>query len=109
MRLSPNVKMVLSCYYIAKVFRRHYPIRWARDSSGPQPKRLVGLTGLEPVTLRLSSACSNQLSYRPKSAPSTNDSKRQRRQLPLTFVVVHWCSLASALATGGKGTRTPDL
>ena len=27
----------------------------------------VGLTGLEPVTLRLSSACSNQLSYRPKS------------------------------------------
>jgi hypothetical protein len=26
---------------------------------------LVGLTGFEPVTLRLSSACSNQLSYRP--------------------------------------------
>ena len=28
--------------------------------------RVVGLTGFEPVTLRLSSACSNQLSYRPK-------------------------------------------
>jgi hypothetical protein len=28
-------------------------------------RKLVGLTGLEPVTLRLSSACSNQLSYRP--------------------------------------------
>ncbi len=27
----------------------------------------MGLTGLEPVTLRLSSACSNQLSYRPGS------------------------------------------
>jgi hypothetical protein len=26
----------------------------------------MGLTGLEPVTLRLSSACSNQLSYRPE-------------------------------------------
>ena len=26
---------------------------------------LVGVTGLEPVTLRLSSACSNQLSYTP--------------------------------------------
>ena len=26
----------------------------------------MGLTGLEPVTLRLSRACSNQLSYRPK-------------------------------------------
>jgi hypothetical protein len=28
----------------------------------------MGLTGLEPVTLRLSSACSNQLSYRPGAA-----------------------------------------
>jgi hypothetical protein len=27
--------------------------------------KMVGLTGFEPVTLRLSSACSNQLSYRP--------------------------------------------
>ena len=25
---------------------------------------MVGVTGVEPVTLRLSSACSNQLSYR---------------------------------------------
>lgn len=29
---------------------------------------VVGLTGFEPVTLRLSSACSNQLSYRPKES-----------------------------------------
>ena len=27
--------------------------------------QVVGVTGFEPVTLRLSSACSNQLSYRP--------------------------------------------
>ena len=27
--------------------------------------RMVGVTGVEPVTLRLSSACSNQLSYTP--------------------------------------------
>jgi hypothetical protein len=33
----------------------------------------VGLTGLEPVTLRLSSACSNQLSYRPGSAAKPPD------------------------------------
>jgi hypothetical protein len=26
----------------------------------------MGLIGLEPMTLRLSSACSNQLSYRPE-------------------------------------------
>ena len=31
---------------------------------------MVGLTGLEPVTPRLSSACSNQLSYRPHSKRS---------------------------------------
>jgi len=33
----------------------------------PRPRRLgmVGVTGVEPVTLRLSSACSNQLSYTP--------------------------------------------
>ena len=29
---------------------------------------MVGVTGLEPVTLRLSSACSNQLSYTPGAA-----------------------------------------
>ncbi len=28
-------------------------------------QEVVGLTGFEPVTPRLSSACSNQLSYRP--------------------------------------------
>ena len=27
--------------------------------------KVVGVTGIEPVTLRLSSACSNQLSYTP--------------------------------------------
>src|SRR6266566_8088956 len=34
------------------------------ESFDPELQRM-GLTGLEPVTLRLSSACSNQLSYRP--------------------------------------------
>jgi hypothetical protein len=34
------------------------------ESFDPELRRM-GLTGLEPVTLRLSSACSNQLSYRP--------------------------------------------
>ena len=38
------------------------------ESIIPKPARNVGLTGLEPVTLRLSSACSNQLSYRPKKS-----------------------------------------
>src|SRR5438874_9608604 len=37
------------------------------------PARRLGLTGLEPVTLRLSSACSNQLSYRPGATASPLD------------------------------------
>ena len=34
-------------------------------SSRAVRSRVVGVTGVEPVTLRLSSACSNQLSYTP--------------------------------------------
>ena len=33
---------------------------------------MVGLAGLEPATPRLSSVCSNQLSYRPSDYPLTN-------------------------------------
>ncbi len=40
------------------------------DSGGGGGGGAVGLTGLEPVTLRLSSACSNQLSYRPWVVPA---------------------------------------
>ncbi len=48
----------------------------------------MGLTGLEPVTLRLSSACSNQLSYRP--AVTIRPGKTN-------------------ILGGGKGIRTPDI
>ena len=33
--------------------------------AAPRASEVVGVTGVEPVTLRLSSACSNQLSYTP--------------------------------------------
>src|SRR5687768_3141382 len=36
---------------------------------------VVGLTGLEPVTPRLSSACSNQLSYKPDLIGSSSKTK----------------------------------
>ena len=40
--------------------------------------RSVGLKGFEPLTLRLSSACSNQLSYRPGRGGSAADVKSDR-------------------------------
>jgi hypothetical protein len=48
------------------------PLESIYDSYRKNSKRVdyyqvVGLIGLEPMTLRLSSACSNQLSYRPKN------------------------------------------
>ena len=49
---------------------------------------LVGVTGFEPVTLRLSSACSNQLSYTPDRAglcPKRFELVELRRFELLTF------------------------
>ena len=57
-----------------------------RENSKRGVTKMVGLIGLEPMTLRLSSACSNQLSYRP-------------------FVV----QLNIAKGNGGTGVRTPDI
>ena len=35
------------------------------ETSSPKSLKMVGLAGFEPATPRLSSVCSNQLSYRP--------------------------------------------
>ncbi len=45
--------------------RTSLPFFWEGRVNLFRVRAVVGLTGLEPVTLRLSSACSNQLSYRP--------------------------------------------
>ena len=50
---------------------------------------MVGLTGLEPVTPRLSSVCSNQLSYKP-----------YRKVIPLIIVTQNG---------GAEEIRTPDI
>ena len=62
------------------------PLFYVKEEAAKNSGAPVGLTGLEPVTLRLSSACSNQLSYRP-------------------WVVVR----EAGGHGGGKGIRTPDL
>ena len=38
-------------------------------------QKVVGVTGFEPVTLRLSSACSNQLSYTPVMVGGAEESR----------------------------------
>ena len=54
---------------------------------------LVGVAGFEPATLRLSSACSNQLSYTPL----------------LSGLIVEVSNPTMNSFGGGKGIRTPDL
>ena len=53
---------------------------------------LVGVAGFEPATLRLSSACSNQLSY----TPGLQILRSPQGE-------------GGGPVGGGKGTRTPDL
>ena len=59
-------KWCVSCLFIAAILQSGFILLdLARRSTSPSTEASLGLTGLEPVTLRLSSACSNQLSYRP--------------------------------------------
>lgn len=48
-----------------------YQLSYApRGVSAPGSSQMVGLSGLEPETSRLSGVCSNQLSYKPMRARS---------------------------------------
>ena len=47
----------------------------------PAGREMVGLKGFEPLTLRLSSACSNQLSYRPEKIPDRRGRKIGEEEL----------------------------
>ena len=50
-----------------------FGVRYRKNSK--RANVVVGLIGLEPMTLRLSSACSNQLSYRPEGGPAVRNVK----------------------------------
>lgn len=66
---------------------------------------LVGLTGLEPGDpRRLSSACSNQLSYRPGLGLLRDSYQR----LKISYQSLLFLSLFTETG-GGTGTRTPDI
>ena len=51
------------------------------------------------MTLRLSSACSNQLSYRPMASP----------RLAISNLKSQISNCSAFAGRGGKGTRTPDI
>ena len=77
---------------------------------------MVGLIGLEPMTLRLSSACSNQLSYRPKVSIKSLSLKfkvktdgRQLFQADSELQNLKLNSENLKLFCGGRGIRTPDI
>jgi hypothetical protein len=81
----------------------------------------VGLKGFEPLTLRLSSACSNQLSYRPEnftlsildSSSATSGpllkSTIQNRKSKMAVGLRQDGVTFSLGENGGKGIRTPDF
>ena len=68
----------------------------------PLGGKMVGVTGVEPVTLRLSSACSNQLSYTPDS--------NAKWRMENAELIPHFALCILHLNVGGaEEIRTPDL
>src|SRR5215831_14402937 len=63
---------------------------------------VVGLGGLEPPTPRLSSVCSNQLSYRPRCLIRDGETSASSDICHLTSVI---CTAADRLWTLGDGLR----
>src|SRR5882757_9836643 len=63
---ASKLKTVVYCFLLIPRFTGSLPfIPSFPFSSFPLVFALVGVAGFEPATLRLSSACSNQLSYTP--------------------------------------------
>ena len=76
-------------------------------------RKMVGVTGVEPVTLRLSSACSNQLSYTPNETSnyecriSTCARSLSNDESNASFVIRN--SSFEIGFGGAEEIRTPDL
>jgi hypothetical protein len=80
---------------------------------------VVGVTGVEPVTLRLSSACSNQLSYTPRLRALRFGAASPLLRMLLRKIFVAFWPTGSGLASravarferrsGAEEIRTPDL
>ena len=84
-------------------FGRAADVRLADTTS--DSKCVVGLGGLEPPTPRLSSVCSNQLSYRPRCPIQDGEMSANSDICHLTSVI---CTAADRLWTlrGAEGHRS---
>ena len=67
---------------------------------------MVGVNGVEPLTPRLSSACSNQLSYTPNDSLQRVNVEASERDFHAFYALR---SDASTKYGGAEETRTPDL
>ena len=101
-----------SCQRTRQTLPPDYYIRLS-DSENVEIKcKVVGVTGVEPVTLRLSSACSNQLSYTPTKPIWLAEPQLAERVCPPSL---HFGAAAlpfasqRAKAGGAEEIRTPDL
>ena len=61
--ICPSIYLCVVVKELAETYCR--TTRSCKSESENDNNQVVGVTGVEPVTLRLSSACSNQLSYTP--------------------------------------------
>ena len=93
-------KSMCSCQRTLEISNEGFPRLVFRKICRPLWKshvgdfQVVGVTGFEPVTLRLSSACSNQLSYTPNAASPPFETSNLRFEIQVG---------------GAEETRTPDL
>ena len=75
------IALILLCVVVKEHRRWHgracAPPSPLQNLMRPARQKMVGVTGFEPVTLRLSSACSNQLSYTPLKLRERSSRLRQ--------------------------------
>src|ERR1039458_1480703 len=104
--------MQVACRGVTRIYFSYQPaFTFSFGAAFFAPRKMVGVTGFEPVTLRLSSACSNQLSYTPtKSGLPSRSSERFSNRATHCPPSLRYSAVVPQCGTGGaEETRTPDL
>ena len=76
METQRTVCPTILCVVVKENDRKPLPELHGQGFGIPKNRiQVVGVTGVEPVTLRLSSACSNQLSYTPNRVGGAEETR----------------------------------